>query len=118
MRVYLRIFFIFVLVSFKVAVSMASDLGQAKDCLKKYHLTAAKDNTNFQYTEQNISESEENEEDLQDSFISSDIITDNYFYNLFTNPLVAEQNRKINNIFLQKYPSNQQLFVLFNNFRI
>lgn len=118
MRLYLKIFLIFVLASFKVAISMAADLEGANANIKKFVVSASKNKSTFQYSEENLSESEENEEDAAHPFASTAILSFSPFYDLFTNYLIAEQNRKNNNIFFQKYSSDRQLFMLFKNFRI
>lgn len=97
---------------------MAADLGQANENMKRFVVSASKDKSALQYSEENLSESEENEEDAAHPFASAAILSFSPFYGLFTNYLIAEQNRKINNIFFQKYSSDRQLFMLFKNFRI
>ena len=118
MRLYLRIFLIFVLVSLKVAISIAADLGQTNGNIKRFVISASKDKSTLQYTEENFSESEENEEDAAHPFASTAHLSFSPFYDLFISSLIAEQNRKTNNIFFQKYSSDRQLFMLFKNFRI
>ena len=118
MRLYLKIFLIFVLASFKVAISMAADLGQTNENIKRCAVSASKNTNALQFSEESLSESEENEEDATHPFASAAILSFSPFYDLFTSFLIAEQNRKINYIFFQKYSSDRQLFMLFKNFRI
>jgi hypothetical protein len=51
---------------------MAADLGQANENMKRFVVSASKDKSALQYSEENLSESEENEEDAAHPFASAD----------------------------------------------